>query len=265
MSDWAAREQMAKVVAAYGSLLIPFAIGAATLLINWNSQVETAAEACRDRTLKLYDDAQGALQRLQGAGQASPSLRADLTARQSIALDLLTHSCRKGGIAIPQALQEAISRLKAYAPEASTRQSLAASEERAGGTGLTSSSAAVITPAASSSGAIRVYLHISDESQRAAAEALETQLEQQRLGGRPIVVPGVELVAPQPTSSLRCLKVADCRLADALKSLVEQSLPGVRLETFNLSARFENEAGVRPGTYEIWLGRNAAVGSEPAA
>lgn len=102
----------------------------------------------------------------------------------------------------------------------------------------------------------RVYLHIADESQRAGAEAFGRLLAQQRLGDAAIVVPGVQRVGGQrPGSVLRCFHADECRTeAPALAALANRLLASPTLAVQDLSARYENDPGLRPHHYEVWFG-----------
>lgn len=265
MTDWAAKEQRAKVFAAYGSLAIPVCIALATVAININQQRQSAAETCRDKTLKFFDEAAAALDKLQQLDKAGQSIKADITDPQAIALELLTESCQRGGVEVPSGVRTAIERLYAYSPEESTRESLAASAKRADASvapdRLLAVPASASGVAMSNTGVVRVFLHISKESQRPAAKLLEGNLEQQLLYGRKIDVPGIELVPGGSRSSLRCLKQADCAKAPGLEAMIKQLFPQLSLDISNLSGRYEHEPGVKAGTYEVWLGTDAQITS----
>lgn len=97
----------------------------------------------------------------------------------------------------------------------------------------------------------RVYIHIAEESQRAAARVLRSRIEGENLGEARIVVAGVELVkgAP-PASQLRCFRPEDCkeegqRLAKLING--ELTAPQVTLEPTRTAQK------VRQLHYELWF------------
>lgn len=264
MSDWAAREQRAKVIAAYGSLAIPVCIAFATVAYNYNERTQSAAESCREKTLAFYDNASAALEKLQGLQNAGQSVKADITNRQAIALDLLTASCARGGVQVPPGVSSVIERLRGFATEDSTRASLEASAVRAvEQSPVPASRADSVAPGIGrvlpSGGPVRVYVHISEEAQRGAATIFARALEAQTLDGRAVDVPGIELVSPQPSSTLRCLKKSDCDRAGELRAIIGRISPGMDLAVSDLSGRYERERGVKAGTYEIWLSKDAQL------
>ena len=263
MTDWNAREQKAKVAAAYGSLAIPVCIAFATVAYNYNERTQSAAESCREKTMKFYDDASAALDRLQQLENAGQSSKADITNRQAIALDLLTASCARGGVEVPLGVRSVIERLQGFAAEDGTRASLEASAIRAEKDSpvpaprifTSERTAGLVAP----TGPVRVYLHISEEAQRGSATIFARSLEARLIGSRSIDVPGIEVVAPQRASTLRCLKQADCAKADELRALVREISPALSLSITDLSGRYERERGVKAGTYEIWLSKDAGL------
>lgn len=103
----------------------------------------------------------------------------------------------------------------------------------------------------------RVYFHIADESQRAAARALERTLETLSIGSDKIVVPGIELVkTPTSRNVLRCFRKEECksdgrRLVEEINRLLAE--PEVSLE--DLSERYGKATNIRPRHYELWLTR----------
>ena len=96
----------------------------------------------------------------------------------------------------------------------------------------------------------RVYFHISSETQRRQAEALDVGLES-KLSALDLVVPGVELKPGPPVSELRYFKASESSeaeiIGDALVAL------GVGVKVVDLSARYADSTGIRPRHYELWL------------
>jgi hypothetical protein len=101
----------------------------------------------------------------------------------------------------------------------------------------------------------RVYIHISEESQREAAHAFEQALKQYDLGGAKIVVPGIQMVRKSPSGSeLRCFRAEECRgetqrLADIANSLLLEP----KLKIFDLSERYRGSTAIRARHYELWF------------
>jgi len=97
----------------------------------------------------------------------------------------------------------------------------------------------------------RIYIHITSESQRAAAKSLRTRLLEVLGGG--FTVPGIERRQGPRHNELRFFKKSDRgdarRIAEALKAL------GVEVSLHDLTPEYESARQVRPGTFEIWLGK----------
>lgn len=106
----------------------------------------------------------------------------------------------------------------------------------------------------------RVYLHISREDQRDAADALRAQIGTQRLDGTALVAPGVQLVEYQTNAGvLRCFAVEECRgEARKVLVLVNGLLRSPQLTLQDLSRQYA-DAKVRPHHYEVWFGANEIV------
>lgn len=119
--------------------------------------------------------------------------------------------------------------------------------------------ASIIPPLDSVIGS-QVYIHIADESQRAMARRIERLIERSTFQGRPVLVPGIELVRTSPRrAELRCFRVADCkgygeRLVELLDPLLQD--PVVLAD---LSASYGATAQIRPRQYELWLASDSAL------
>jgi hypothetical protein len=102
----------------------------------------------------------------------------------------------------------------------------------------------------------RVYIHIVDESQRTAAEALERRIETMRIGSVAIVVPGIQKVGSGPPfSQLRCFAPMECqqngpRLLQIINS--ELSEPTIRLQNFSSFGQ-SGDGKFRADHYELWF------------
>jgi hypothetical protein len=99
----------------------------------------------------------------------------------------------------------------------------------------------------------RIYLHISNEGQRAAAEQLRSLIALQRLGDSPLVAPGVQL-KPTRRGELRCFTAEECAgEARQLLQLVNGLLQSPQLALLDLSKQY-GDKNLRPRHYEIWFG-----------
>ncbi|MCX8475932.1 MAG: hypothetical protein MT490_09075 [Sphingomonas sp.] len=109
--------------------------------------------------------------------------------------------------------------------------------------------------------AIRLFVHISDESQRPAAEALARSWAGRDIQGITVVVPGVQRARSDPENTIRCLKPDACALLGPVTDWVNKQLAAPQLTPRNLVRLYGKTPGVRPGTFEIWFDSGAI---EPA-
>jgi hypothetical protein len=101
----------------------------------------------------------------------------------------------------------------------------------------------------------RIYFHIRQESDQAAAAQLEQALEGGSIasGGTNIVVPGIQLVEGNQTRSLlKCLRRQECDTLgpEQLRRFREQ---GVAIEHSDLSAPYEQSTAIRANHFEAWF------------
>ena len=102
---------------------------------------------------------------------------------------------------------------------------------------------------------VRVFVHVSDPSRLAAADQVRAQLADLTIAGAPVVTPPVRFVAEMPRrTEVRCLKHADCPAARRVAAYLAQQL-GVSVAVIDMSSTYEGDAGVRPGSLELWLRR----------
>ncbi|WP_454458006.1 nSTAND1 domain-containing NTPase [Thauera phenylacetica] len=107
----------------------------------------------------------------------------------------------------------------------------------------------------------RMWIYIAEESQRKAAEALETRLRSVRIGDDALELPGIVLVKAAPTRSmLRCFRTEECRqdgdaLVRALAGLLQSPKPS--LEDF--STLYGSSGSIRARHYELWFAPGAIV------
>jgi hypothetical protein len=101
---------------------------------------------------------------------------------------------------------------------------------------------------------IRIYFHIRQETDRQAAEAIESAIQSSRIpGGIPIIVPGIQLVSgTQSNSQLRCFKKEECQMLgpQLVKLFQENNVP---MELSDLSAKYEQSTTIRPNHFEAWF------------
>ena len=245
-------EKRAKIVSAYGGLLLPVAVLVATLMFNHSNARTAARQKCVDQTLQVLNSEAAR----SDAGQ-SPTREQERRQMLATMGDLMLQSCGSAGIEIPPLVSATLEREGREAEGTQVGAVLSRVADRAEQSGEREGPAIVLpsTPAPRPvTGTVLLYIHISEESQRAAAEALARGLEGAAFAGRRIDVQGVELVANRGDDSLRCLKRADCARVGELAALVNQRLAGRSIRAVDLSARFENARNVAPGTYELWFG-----------
>jgi hypothetical protein len=109
----------------------------------------------------------------------------------------------------------------------------------------------------------RVYFHISDETLRPGAAALERGLEQRRIDGAGVVVPGIELVkGGRWSNALRCFHAEECRTeAPRVAALLNELMVQPKVVVEDLSAKYENSSSVRPRHYELWVNTEVVLAS----
>lgn len=112
---------------------------------------------------------------------------------------------------------------------------------------------------------VRVYIQIADESQRAAARALQWRIEQLRLGDMDVVVPGIERVKSSVSRSvLRCFDSKECQQQGGfLLAGIGRELRNTRLSLEDLSTRYGKLDTVRPLHFELWLAPGALSLAQP--
>src|SRR5262245_7504407 len=114
---------------------------------------------------------------------------------------------------------------------------------------------------------IRIYFHIRDENDRAAATSLGKAIEGSTASGHLVVVPGVELVdGAQSMSLLKCFKKAECdALGSRLVSLFTDN--NLKITLSDQSATYGQSDSIRSNHFEAWFapGLQKALGiAKPA-
>jgi hypothetical protein len=254
LSHW---ESRSKIVAAYGSLLIPIALFVGTWSINRSQRVSDASERCHQQALTLFDEA------LNFKPEASPIVRDIATQKVSVRSSLLRQTCRLGHVTLPTEVGERIDALASQAPVAAVSKQLqtngtAIVTDAQAGTQTTAITPSMPTQPPPEKGSVRLFIHISNEDQRNAARSLQTLVESEKLrDGVKITVPGIQLVDRQNNSTLRCLKKVDCARATEIANLLVKLTRDHDIRILDLSSRYDSEPGVHVGTYELWLSDGA--------
>ena len=107
----------------------------------------------------------------------------------------------------------------------------------------------------------RMWIYIAEESQRKAAEALETRLRSVRIGDAALELPGIVLVKAAPTRSmLRCFRTEECRQdGDALVRTLAALLQSPKPTLEDFSALYGSSGSIRARHYELWFAPGAIV------
>jgi hypothetical protein len=107
----------------------------------------------------------------------------------------------------------------------------------------------------------RVYLHISDESQRAAARELQRRIESARLGDYAIVVPGIQRVNGAPQQGiLRCFVADECqKYGGQLLTIVNGQLAEPKLVLQDFSRTYTPDGGIRALHFEIYFPKGTTI------
>jgi len=242
-------ERRAKIVSAYGGLLLPVALLLATAWFNRTNATIAARQKCIDQSLQIVSSA-------YGQGNESPTREQERQHMLATLGNLMVQSCSSADLDVPPLVsatlrQEGQEARGTAVGEALTHVAARAEEDSDGPSPI------VIPPPlppATSNGLLRLFLHISEESQRDAARRVGERLDGVDFQGRRIAVQGIELVPGRGDDTLRCLKRADCRQAAALATLINAGLAEPAITPLDLSARFESAPGVAPGTFELWFG-----------
>ena len=101
---------------------------------------------------------------------------------------------------------------------------------------------------------IRSFVHITDPSQLSFANEVRAKLSRATFEGTPIETPDTRFVAKGPSiTELRCLKAADCAIADEVAADVALVLGSERVPVFDMHGSYENDTRIRVGNFELWL------------
>lgn len=99
----------------------------------------------------------------------------------------------------------------------------------------------------------RIYVQISDQSQRAAARELVTRISAFKVGDDPLFVPGVELKSTD-RNVFRCFRASECKTeATPLLDRINDQLKSPQLVLEDLSKQYGDSNSVRRRHYEIWF------------
>ena len=119
----------------------------------------------------------------------------------------------------------------------------------------TSAAVAAVPPPPS----IRLFIQIADASQRDAANRLASSWAGGTIDGITVVVPGVQLVRSDPENTIRCTQPAACARLAPVAAWVNGRLASPQLKPIDISRLYGSNAGIRPGTYELWFGPGEIV------
>jgi hypothetical protein len=120
-------------------------------------------------------------------------------------------------------------------------------------TALTRNAPAAV-PAGETPG-VRIYIHITEESQRPAARSLQQSLGKIRLASGRVVAPGIEFVTNGTSRNvLRCFKAAECENPGRqLLTAINERVTSTKFEMQDLSDRYGDSTKLRPLHFEIWF------------
>lgn len=241
-------ERRAKIVSAYGGLLLPIALLLATAWFNHGNATIAARQKCVDQSLQIVSSAYGERNQVPTREDERLQILATLG-------NLMVQSCSSAGLDVPPLVLATLRREGQVAqgtPAGTALVDVAAHAEQVSG----QAAPIVPTPApvANPGPVIRLFMQIDNESQRAPAQRLGQQLNGLVFMGRRISVQGIELEPQRGDNTLRCLKQEDCQQAQALAALINARLGGAIITPLDLSQRFQNARNVSPGTYELWFG-----------
>jgi hypothetical protein len=260
-------ERRARIRASYAGMFVPVVIAAATIGIGWlqndlaarqraADSLAAAEPQCFDQLVAVVD-AKGAIEK---AGSDPGALNL-LRERYILIANKAEATCRRANFPLPASFETSLraAGIAVQQPElrrlaGETATSLEAPPPAAP---MDEDPLAIDTTRANASVRpavpITLFVQIANESQRDRARELALALEGQTVEGRPITVPGIELVSrPPPVNDLRCLKAEDCAINAAFAALLSEAI-GAPVKPVSLADRFGTSASVRPGTFELWL------------
>ena len=275
------REKRSKIVAAYAAIATSVASVATAALVGW---LTFSLNAGNSRSADLKACLEQSEKSAEYAFSAKVFDGANEGARDALLVTVaapVAELCKRAGVDAPTWLRDKLQSVQLG--NADLRQSagevIATLDTAANQTAAAPAPAPVTPPPTAAANGpaappatavknpVRLFIQISDESQRAALHELRRNLAGNgadlTLDGRPIIIPGIELVAPQKESQLRCLKTVDCAAAPAMAALIARTL-GVPVRPLDISRRWNADPTVRAGTYELWLAPGE-LGATPAA
>jgi hypothetical protein len=247
------------------TIMVSAAVGFSGFWISRTNQTIAAADACRDRTLALYDQATRFIDEDRGK---APSVINHNGARIAIESQFVELTCGRAGMPVSEQLSAVLGEARGLLSDDASRDIIKRTIAVAGGP---VANTAVPPPAASANTAppatARLYIQISDENQRAGATALRDRLRANPPAGWNLsIAQGIERASPVGANELRCLKARDCAAAPGLADAIAAAGALTALPVRDLSQRYENAGGVKPGTFELWLAPGTLAGSgKPAS
>lgn len=235
---------------------------AATLLVVSRLDAEQERQA-KIAAQKDSERLQQDLALLQATRDSNTDLRADLEAERARGvrltedLDRARHELQMLQLELLQVAKQA----RTNEPNVSQRLQEAAAQVGSEAGRLNNVAAAATAPVQAAptdktaSGGARLYIQITDPSQRAAAQKLADALARARLGGQPLIVPGIELVkVAVRQGALRCFDARECKTdARELMALLGRLVRAPQIQLEDLSERYAASKSIRQRHFELWL------------
>lgn len=247
-----------------GTILVSASVGLSGFYIARTNQKISAADACRERTLSLYDKA---TEFVEAGSERAPTASARAGARLAIDSQFVELTCDRAGMPVSGQLSSVLGEAGALLKDKTSRDLVESTARAAGNTSTVpspppsaSSVSGVAAPGRTQPAAApaRLFIQISDERQRGGAEAMRASMLATPPVGWPLVVlPWIERAGSVGSNELRCLKIADCQRAKELAEGIARIGRLPEIKVVNLSRRYESRRDIRPGTYELWLAPDA--------
>lgn len=239
-----------------GAVMVSASVGYAGYSINQTNQEVAAINSCYERTGATIAKANSFV----AAGSNRPETQQDIELRQlAYDAEFVEFTCKRANRATSEVLALALREASRLAPQGKDSAQLQQTANAMSGSDVSVAPVATApAPRNASDASPRLFIQISDESQRGAAQTLKPQLEQAPLGGRPLrVEAGIEKASPVNSNQLRCLTKSDCAQAPELANAISERTGIAGIQVINLSARYANRTDIKPGTYELWLAADA--------
>ncbi|MBX9815194.1 MAG: hypothetical protein K2X76_10875 [Sphingomonas sp.] len=242
------RAKNASIAAPIFAFFGPIALLGATACFTKAEKLAKARLTCLPLQMRLID--------MNGEiAQPKSDTRADILQQKVITLtSVIRVVCPDAGLPISASVAETAIAAAAINPNSNSAKSLTETANQLSKTGNEAASGNQVLPApipTKPSDPVRIFLQINDPAQRAAATDLGQKLSTPPINSRIAAFQGVERVDAPADNSVRCFKETDLPACEEVVARARQA--GYQLTLKDLSARYNNNAGVRPGNVEIWL------------